>query len=109
MTTVAHALVASAWRTTTQRLPPISSTPMLLTKPSSSACGGSSLMSAVAATVRQKRRSSNLEGILSTSIPCFSKKCIAISPTLCPVTTTRAPVSAIALIASAIFASSPSA
>ena len=55
-----------AWRATMQRVPPISSTAMWLTKPSSSGCGGVRLMRATADTVRQKRRSSNLEGILIT-------------------------------------------
>jgi len=50
---------------------------------------------AVAPVDRHSRRSSNLEVILSTITPCLSKKCIAISPTEAPLTTTLAPLDTI--------------
>ena len=59
-----------------------------------------------APVARQKRRRSNLEGIFTAIMPCFSMKCSAISPKAwCP-TTTRAPLSAMALMTSSIRPSS---
>ena len=68
-TTVATRLVASFCCTTTHLVPPISLTSMLETYPSSSAEGRPSLMMPVAFVARQKRLSSNLEGILMAIRP----------------------------------------
>ena len=46
-----------------------------------------------APVARQKRRSSNLDGMRTAIMPCFSMKCSAISPKAAWPTTTRAPVS----------------
>ncbi len=78
----------------------------LLAKPSSSAEGAPKVARAVVPVARQKRCSSNLEGILMTIRPYFSRKCSAISPTALPDTTTRAPLSAMPLMYSSSLASS---
>ena len=92
------ALTASLCSTMITLLLPTSFMHTLEAKPSSSGVGGSSLRRLVAPTARQRRRSSNLEVSLITMIFSRSRKCIAISPTEEPLTTTLQPVAAIALM-----------
>mmetsp|Transcript_11584 Transcript_11584/g.26814 ORF Transcript_11584/g.26814 Transcript_11584/m.26814 type:complete len:204 (-) Transcript_11584:444-1055(-) len=105
-TMVAILASSSSWESTVTRREESSCTPIESTYPISSSVGTPKRTRAVAPVAAQMRRSSNLLMILSTMIPYFSKKCMAISLMDPPEMATLTPASASPLMASSIMASS---